>query len=166
MVTYSPGINWHHKTLLDSYAPASFREKLLKVAEDFHIEQLVTTPTMRPNILDLLFVSHPDLVISCQTVPGISDYDSVIIELSFQIKLVKRSPREIFLCHKANWDLIRESTARISNRYFNLNCINERSVEENWKFFHKQYLQLIEEHVLKKTLSTKSHLPWMNTTLK
>ena len=79
---------------------------------------------------------------------------------------MKRSPREIFLCHKANWDLVRESTARISNRYFNLNCINERSVEENWKFFHKQYLQLIEEHVLKKTLSTKSHLPWMNTTLK
>ena len=27
----SPGINWHHKTLLDSYAPVSFREKLLEV---------------------------------------------------------------------------------------------------------------------------------------
>ena len=39
-------------------------------------------------------------------------------------------------------------------------------MEENWKFLHEQYLQLIEKHVPKKTLSTKSHLPWMNTTLK
>ena len=39
-------------------------------------------------------------------------------------------------------------------------------MEENWKFLHEQYLQLIEEHVPKKTLSTKPHLPWMNITLK
>ena len=41
----SPGINYHHKTLLDSHVSASFKEKLLEVAEEFHIEQLVTTPT-------------------------------------------------------------------------------------------------------------------------
>ena len=39
-----PGIEWHHKTL-DSYVPVSLRVKLLEVAEDFHFEQLVTTPT-------------------------------------------------------------------------------------------------------------------------
>ena len=43
--------------------------------------------------------------------------------------------------------------ARISDRYFDLNSNGVRSVEENWKFFHEQYLQLIEEHVPKKTLS-------------
>ena len=132
----SPGINWHHKTLLDSHVSASFREKLLDVAEEFHIEQLVTTPTRGPNILDLFFASHPDLVTSCQTAPGISDHDSVIVEFSTQINLVKRSPREIFLYHKANWDLRRERTARISERYFDLDSIDERSVEKNWKFLH------------------------------
>ena len=40
----SPGINWHHKVLLESYVPAFFQEKLLEVAEDFHFEELVTTP--------------------------------------------------------------------------------------------------------------------------
>ena len=79
----------------------------------------------------LFFTSHPDLVTSCQTAPGINDHDSVIVEFSTQINLVKRSPREIFLYHKANWDLIRERTARISKRYFDLNSIDERSVEEN-----------------------------------
>ena len=95
-------------------------------------------PYQGPNILELFFVSHPDLVTSCQTAPGI-----IIIEFSSQIKLVKRSPRETFLYHKANWDLVRESTARISKRYLNLNSTDERSVEENWKFLHEQYLQYV-----------------------
>ena len=34
------------------------------------------------------------------------------------------------------------------------------------KFILHRWQQSIEEHVLKKTLRTKSHLPWMNTTLK
>ena len=58
---------------------ASFQEKLLEMAEDFHFKQLVTTPTRGSNILDLFFISHPDLVISCQTAPGVSDHDSVIV---------------------------------------------------------------------------------------
>ena len=57
---------------------------------------------MEPNILDLFFISYLDLVISCQTAPTISDHDSVIVEFCTQIKLVKRSPRESFLYHKAN----------------------------------------------------------------
>ena len=47
--------------------------------------------------------------------------------------------------------------ARVSDRYFDSNSIGERSVDENWNFFHEQYLQLIEEYVPKKTLKTKPH---------
>ena len=103
----SPVISWYHKTFLNSYVPASFREKLLEVAEDSYFEQLVSTPTRRPKSW-IFFVSHPDLGISCQAAPSISDHDSrsVIVKFSTQIKLVKRSSREIFLYHKANWDLI------------------------------------------------------------
>ena len=55
----TPGIDWHHKTSLNSYVPASFRKKLLQIADDSHLEQLVTTSTRGP---DLFFMSHPDLV--------------------------------------------------------------------------------------------------------
>ena len=48
---------------------------------------------------------------------------------------------------------------RISERYFDLNSTDERSVKENWKFLHEQHLRLMEETVPKKTLSTISHLP-------
>ena len=71
-------------TIKHSYVPVSFKEKLLEVAEDFHFEQLVTTPTRGPNVLDLCFVSHPDLFTLCQTAPGISDHDSIIVKFSTQ----------------------------------------------------------------------------------
>ena len=56
--------------------------------------------------------------------------------------------------------------ARISEGYFDLNSTGEKSVEEIGRFLHEQYLQLIERHIPKKTLSTKSHLIWINTILK
>ena len=43
-------LDWQHKSLEKSYVPVSFREKLLSFAEDFHFEQLVTTPTRGGNI--------------------------------------------------------------------------------------------------------------------
>ena len=70
------GIDWHNNMLLDSYVPASFREKLLEVVDDLiHFEQLISCyPHMGTNILDLFFVSHSDFITSCQNVPGISDH--------------------------------------------------------------------------------------------
>ena len=57
------------------------------MADDSHLEQLVTTSTRGPNTLDLFFVSFSDFVTLCQTAPGISDHDSAIAEFSSQIKL-------------------------------------------------------------------------------
>ena len=160
------GIDWQHKSLEESYVSVPFREKLLSITEDFHFEQLVTTPTRGVNILDLLFVSHPDLVTSCETSPGISDHSAIVAEVSTQVKLVKKQPREIFLYHKANWDLIRERMLGICERYFQLNSISQRSVEENWEFVYEKCSQLVQELVPKKTIGCKFHLPWMNDALK
>jgi len=60
-----------HKSLEESYISVLYKEKFLSIAEDFHFEQLVTTPTRGTNILDLFFASHPDLVTSCETIRGI-----------------------------------------------------------------------------------------------
>ena len=32
------GIDWHNKSLEESYVPVPFREKLLSIAEDFYFE--------------------------------------------------------------------------------------------------------------------------------
>ena len=132
------GIEWQHKSLEESYVPVPFREKLLSIAEDFHFEQLVTTPTRGANILDLFFASHPDLVTSYETIPGISDHNAIVAEVSTHVKLIKKQPREIFLYHKANWDLIRERMLGICERYFELNSTSHRNVDENWEYVYEQ----------------------------
>jgi len=116
---------------------------------ELHLEQLVSTPTRRNNILDLLLASHPDLLISCQTTPGISDHSTVVAEFSTQVKLVKKPPREIFVYHKANWDLVRERMLEVCERYFEINSATPRNVDENWEFIHEHYLQVIQELVPK-----------------
>ena len=81
----------------------------------------------------------------CQTTPGISDHNAVVVDISTQVKLVKKPPREIFLYHEANWDLIRERMLDIYERYFELNSTTQRSVNENWEYIYEQCSQLIQE---------------------
>ena len=57
----SPGINWSDSTLSESYVLVSFREKLIEVTDEFHLEQLVLEPTRQYNTLNLCFTSHPSL---------------------------------------------------------------------------------------------------------
>ena len=128
---------------------------------------MVSTPTRINNILDLFLANHPDLLISCQTTPGISDRSAVVAEFSTQAKLFfKKPPRKFFLYHKANWDLVRERILKVCERYFEINSATPRSVDENWEFIHEHYLQVIQELVPKKTIGSKFQLPWMNSALK
>jgi len=154
------------RSVTTSYVSVPFREKLLLISEEFHLKQLVTKPTRGTNILDLFFTSHPDLVMSCQTTPSISDHNVVIAEISTQASLVKKLPREIFLYHKVNWNLIRERILEVCERYFDLNSSPQRKVDENWKFICENCLQVVQELVPKKTIGSKFHLHWINNTLK
>ena len=111
-------------------------------------------------------MSHPDNVISCDSLPGLSDHNAVLVKISSQLYYYKQPPRKIHLFKKANWDKIRCNLVLVSNMYFDLNSITSRSVEENWAFIHQQYLHLIHKFVPSKTLGTRYHLPWLSSSLK
>ena len=148
---------------MDSYIPIPFREKLIEVSEEFHLEQLVLEPTRQYNILDLCFTSHPNTIISCQTSPGLSDHEAVVIKFTGRTCLPKKSSRKIYLYNKANWDEIRSNLLHFSEIYFELNSNSTRSIEQNWNFFHTHCLKVIENHVPVKFLGTRSHLPWLTS---
>ena len=44
-----PGIDWEHGTLIDSYVPCYFQEKLISLSQDTQF-QMVTFPTRAQNI--------------------------------------------------------------------------------------------------------------------
>ena len=111
-------------------------------------------------------MSHPDSVVSCESHPGFSDHNIVLANISNQLIYFKQPPRKIHLFKKANWDVICHDLLLASNMYLNLNSTSSGSVEENWAFFHQQYLILIQKYVPSKTLSTSHHLPWLSPSLK
>ena len=47
-----------------------------------------------------------------------------------------------------------------------LNSKSPRSVDENWLFFRNNFLKLINDSVPVKVISKRTHLPWVNTSLK
>ena len=162
----SPGIDWEHGTLIDSYAPCYLREKLISISQDTLMFQMVTFPTRAQNILDLCFTTHPDTVLTCEPTPGLSDHDAVLINFQTLLHVIKQNPRKIYLYKKADWDKIREKLSNISDVYFNLNSTSPHSVDENWSFFSKNFQQILNDHVPTKTLSRRTHLPWMSAPLK
>ena len=62
-----PGVNWLDGSLINSYVSAPFRERLIEIADDLHLDQIIQVPTRGLNILDLHFTTHPDKVERCET---------------------------------------------------------------------------------------------------
>ena len=129
-----PGIDWEYGTLLDSYVSHRFREKLIALSQDTQMLQVVTFPTRAQNILDLCFVSHPNMILACEPVPGLSDHDAVLITFQTCAPKIKQNSRVVYLYKLADWDKIREELSNLTDTYFDLNQIPQ-SVDDNWTFF-------------------------------
>jgi len=98
------------------------------------LEQIVTQPTRGNNILDLCFTTHPGYIEQCTTVPGFSDHDAVIVDLTNLRTSHIKHERKIYLYNRANCNVIRDEISEVS---VNLNENNTRTVEQNWNFFHE-----------------------------
>ena len=161
-----PGIDWSNNSLIHSYIPLSFREYLITFAADFYLNQIVTSPTRGSNVLDLCFVTHPDVVHLCQVIPGLSDHDAVLVKFSHRVHINKKQPRKVPLYKNANWDAIRQDFSVMSEEYLQLNSVSHMSVEEIWHYFHDHVMNSVNKHVPSKVLSTRFHLPWLTVTVK
>ena len=113
----APGIDWSNRSLIESYASIAFRKKLIFIAEEFQLEQIVSFSTRGHCILDLCFMSHLDSVVSCESHPGFSDHNIVLVNISNQLNYFKQPPRKIHLFKKANWDMIHHYLLLASNMY-------------------------------------------------
>ena len=160
-----PGIDWQMGSLTDSYLPYCLREKLLLLSQEAELEQMVSFPTRGPNMLDLCFTSHPSMVSQCYPIPGLSDHDAVMVKFVTSL-VVKQHSRKVFLYKLADWEEIRAKLLTISDKYMELNSKSPRSVDENWLFFRENFLKLIHDSVPVKVISKRTHLPWVNTSLK
>ena len=113
----------------------------------FYLNQIGTCPTRGLNILDLCFVTHPDVVHFCQVIPGLSDHDAALVRFSYHVHINKWQPRKGFLYENANWNAIYYV---MSEEYLQLNGVSHMTVEEIWHYFHDHVMNAVNKHVLSK----------------
>ena len=99
-------IDWENKNSKPGGKSANSQE-LLEIAEEFELEQMQMKTTRENNNLDRFFTSHPSLVKSVNTIPGISDHDMVVVDIELKPHYKRPKRREIFTYKKANWEDIK-----------------------------------------------------------
>ena len=95
------------------------------------------------NILDLCFTSHPNIISTCNSIPGFSDHDTILASLSVSFYQQKQEPRRVPLYKKANWDIMQSRLSNLSNEYFNLKSAPQSELSmKTGPFFKKTFRTL------------------------
>ena len=156
-----PGIDWNTYTHIPMKVKKGQSELLLEIAHDFHLEQLNLECTRHQSILELLFTSHPESILSCSTGPGISDHDHLVIaRVDMKPKHQQKTPRTIHLFRKADWTEIKKHLSASSTSL--LQSPDSKSSDEMWCFFRDTIKQAIDKFVPQKRISGKCKIPWLS----
>ena len=158
-----PHINWNTHSHITGKPMKNHSEKLLDNMLEANLEQVNNLPTRKDNILELFFTSNPELIQTCETIPGISDHDHMLhIRANLKIKLNPKKARKIHLFKKADWNKIRtylkeEWDIRFYNHFPNENT------DTNWSIFKQVILDAIDLFIPSKQISAKYRPPWLTS---
>ena len=98
-------IDWQSSSIKPCCQHAPICEQLIEMANDHGLSQIVDKPTRTTsttsNILDIFLTNCPDMVNRCEIIPGISNHDIPLLDISTRIILNSRSPHKIYQYHKA-----------------------------------------------------------------
>lgn len=116
-------------------------------------------------MIDLIAMSSPELLRSCQTAPPLSNSDHFGILLYSQWKVSNHSYgknyRHIWCYSHADWKL---ANALIANTDWSLVLTN--NVNESWQNWHACFMEIMHICTPQLHLSHRSNLPWLNKHLK
>ena len=157
-----PSLTWDEDNYSAKNQPiygATVNNKMLEIVEEYNFGQTVKEPTREENILDIFLTTSPDLIHSTQVIDGMGDHQAVICDVNTQARINKKPPRTIYLYDKANNEQLRKEL-RDHYRTFK-ETYTKRTVDENWNSFKNTLDQTMSKNIPTKTLSSRTHVPWM-----
>ena len=160
-----PSINWDTCTINENpqYGYA-LNEKLLCILSNQFLTQMVNEPTRGDNILDLMFVSAPDLIEDVRTTCGISDHQAVTAIFKHKTDTNQKQRRKIYMYGKVDKEVMGRHLQHMVSNYNN--GANERNVDENWTWFTNTLSTIVDQHVPKKTSKRNNDLPYITRGIK
>ena len=127
--------------------------------DDYGLVQMVSKPTRGDNILDLFLTSNHTLVNKVEILPGISDHEISISNISVKPKMSRKKPRSVPIYRKADWDSFKSYMATKSSEI--LCRFQESTVEEIWNALKTALDSGIQQFIHIKKISSKCSLPWI-----
>ena len=121
------------------------------------MEQLQLKPSRENNILDLFLTNQPSLVKSCNTIPGISDHNMIIVDTDLKPRYNKHKRREINIFKKANWNQIK-TDIDLGTRIIQ----SKTPVEEKWTGLKNRINNTLGLNVPKKLTPNRHNLQWLS----
>ena len=159
-----PNINWCDDTISDYPSCMQSARKLLEIASDHNLDQFVLEPTRRQgkvaNILDLVFTNKASLIQDTQVIPGISDHDMVITDLSLEPPRRRPQKRKVYIRKRANVQQIKSDLLSFANYY--LTNLLHADLDMKWDTFVATISDTLERNVPHKFTSCRTNLPWFN----
>ncbi len=157
----APGIKWGDTPgVTEECQTKGIHEKILDIAQDHLLEQVVEEPTRGTNILDLIFLSNPNIVNRINVAPGLGDHEMVYAELDIQPKRQTTKPREILKFGKANWDKIKDDMEKLAENFGETKTEN-MTVNEMWTSFKTSLASTIQKNVPSRMSRSRRGFPWV-----
>ncbi|CAG2208939.1 unnamed protein product [Mytilus edulis] len=157
-----PHIDWNNNTVKSGKPQVKHHQELLEFIEEFGMEQLQLKPSRENNILDLFLTNHPSLVKSCNTLPGISDHNMLVLDTDLKPQYNKPKSREIYVYKKANWEEIKADVIKFGADIINSNT----SVEDKWTNLKNGIETTLKLNVPRKITNKRHNLPWLSNSVK
>ena len=144
--------------------PDSLSSTFCAIIADYFLHQLLLQPTREQNILDLVFITAPQLVKDleiCQPVGG-SDHCSIEFKLKLKFQRPKRSCRLVYNYRAADWLGLRED---FCNLQWDCSYLME-TVDDVWDAWKILFFQAVERNIPSKQLKPQRNAPWLNAKLR
>ena len=160
-----PRITWNDGLGQVNSNPAYFLEVnhlLIDTLNENYLEQLITQPTHRNGILDLLFCTCPAFISNTQVVLGISDHKAITFtyncQCSFPLDAYIWSLYTVPLYHKADINKLKAIVLDFQEQFLNSSPYSQ-DIETNWKAFKQAITDAVNESIPKKFVSPKTNYP-------
>ncbi len=135
---------------------------LCSITSLYCLTQVVVGPTHvhhdgSTSTIDLVFVSDPSMVNSCNTIPPLSNSDhyGIVMELNRKPEKPEKSKgRLIWRYSYADWN-----TARELIDTYNWDSIMSDDIELSWKQWHQQFMSIMSQTIPNRLLPSRRNLP-------
>ena len=124
------------------------------------------TPNGCKTMIDLALISSPENIISCETVPPLSNSDHLGILVVTEGQ--KRQPTVQNNPHRQIWQYARADFELASNILSNLDLasiMDTSDIHQSWKKWKEAFLNTMESCIPKSTLPKRHNLPWLSKSL-